>query len=393
MKRFALLFLAVLCLTGCSGTTKADDKRKESIEQRNTTLSYEISNQGITDSKKEITFNYKDEMPIMCNGILYGYVSIKQCEKLGIWDWYNKEAEANNIRTSYTINLQYDLRDDIGLEDSRKFICEAFTIDASGELTGGPCCVGWSGFSSDVVLFNDTLMGRLEIGVQPTSKLTKSTKLLLRFSDSKGTTYDDIIVGNSVFKNAKKGPSLLTKNEKSVIKSVNGAKYFITIKNPSVEEQLKSTGELDDFYSFEYMIGYLKKPIKNVDVAKFDEYKKMKMSSKLVVGVSSQSDKKILYNNYPKAKRFIYSNSVDEDDTEYYVATKDVYLGRGAQATYTDNRRVPSTATTKPEYLRFRVEFPEERAARTDDEMMKFNGRFIVYQIAPEERKLDAKPE
>ena len=138
---------------------------------------------------------------------------------------------------------------------------------------------------------------------------------------------------------------------------------------------------------------YLKKPIKNVDVAKFDEYKKMKMSSKLVVGVSSQSDKKILYNNYPKAKRFIYSNSVDEDDTEYYVATKDVYLGRGAQATYTDNRRVPSTATTKPEYLRFRVEFPEERAARTDDEMMKFNGRFIVYQIAPEERKLDAKPE
>ena len=41
-----------------------------------------------------------------------------------------------------------------------------------------------------------------------------------------------------------------------------------------------------------------------------------------------------------------------------------------------------------PTYVRVIPEFTNERKARTDEEMLDFNGRYVVYQIELESRNL-----
>lgn len=396
MKHLAFIMLAAALLMGCS---KNESKSEQNVmDQKEFTSGVESSDPDYSSGDvkfvhdvKSVVFSYKDSIPIIADGTVYGKLKIKQCEKLGIWDWTNKKAVKNNIHSSYTINLQYNLNKSADVADSRNFKCEAFMVGSGGDIVGSPCCVGWSGFSDETILLQDSLQGRLEVGVQPEQKMTKKMKLLLRVSDSEGTSYNDIIIGNRIFKDAVNGPSILKKGTKKNITSVNGAKYFVDIDKVLCETQLDVNGNPDDFIVFRYSLGYLKKPTKKVKVAKFDEYNKNKMSSTLVVGVSSSGSNELLYSNYPKARWYLYSDSNNEEDTEMYVTTSGVYIDAGIKATYLDNRPVSKTMPTRPEYVRLSVEFPEEQAARTPDQMMKFNGRFVVYQVIPAERRLRAR--
>ena len=336
-------------------------------------------------------FNYRDELPLISGGKSYGLVSIKQVEKVGINDWSNITAVQNNIGYSYSINLEYRLDENSELLDGGSLICEAFIESSDGTCFGSPCCVGWSGFPSSVVLVGNNLSGRLEVGVQPERKLTEDMNLVLKFKDSDKMIFDDIVIGNKIFQNAVKGPSLLEGGESKEITSINGAKYSVQIFDVFSEQQVNGADQLGDYYMFSYRVSYLKRPVRKIQVDKFDQYDNMKIASSLVVGVIEQGSAAVLYESDDSARRFQYYDAMDAQDAVQYVTTNVGYADVGENLTSVTNRLKPTTTSTEPAYLRFQIEFPEEALARDPDQLMQFNGRFLVYQVAPSERKLKWK--
>ena len=52
------------------------------------------------------------------------------------------------------------------------------------------------------------------------------------------------------------------------------------------------------------------------------------------------------------------------------------------------NRKAEATTSVAPDFVRLRIEYPEEASARNFKQKLKFKGRFQVYQLRISERKL-----
>lgn len=72
-----------------------------------------------------------------------------------------------------------------------------------------------------------------------------------------------------------------------------------------------------------------------------------------------------------------------------YVTSNFPYIKKGETANNVTNRILSYDLESKdPTYVRVIPEFTNERKARTDEEMLNFNGRYVVYQIELESRNL-----
>ena len=385
MRKLSLTLVCCLLLTsiGCG---------KTSTEVQSTSnLTYAVDTEAEVNANKAVQYGYSDLIPITKDGTIYGYARINQLEKVGISDWSNATAQANQVSYSYSINLTVNFSTAMKnklLKDSDIVNCKP-TIVKGSKTVGVPCNVGWTGFATSATVYSGDARRAIEVGIQPNISSMNKCKIQLQFYNGK-TNFDKITLAHSVLKHAVKGPSILKKNQSKTITALNGAKYSVQIMTPykeiNIYENSSDGGKL--FYMFKYKTTYLTKPTKKQGLTSFDTFANGLMLARLVIGVQSDIDFSTVYDEDANAMRALYSDSGSDQDYEYYDTSGNIFLKTGHYALYSVNREVPETTYGNPTYLRFSVEFPEEQEARSTEEMLKFNGRFTVFQIKIGKRKL-----
>lgn len=387
MKKFLTIALcSVLFITGCS-KKNVESGGTETITPLNVGV---IKSEIKVSDDSDIFFSSSDNIPIIRNHSICGLLKVNRITRLGIWDWYNQAAVTNGVKYSYSVNFTIDFSSSIKkTEDAVKILSSAYLVDGSGGVVGKPCEVGWSGFEKIAQLYDSSPSMTVEIGVQPERVLEENDSLELRLQTSDGAEFDPIFLRNEELVNAVEGPTLQTAEVD--VESINGAIYSVGVANVFFGSNPTTAGsnddDLKDYYDFSYSVWYKQAPSNSREVLCFDSYDGNALQTKLVLGVQSDVDSSLLYENDESALWFKFK---DSSETESYVTTGDAAIKPGIEAQYSTNRLVPETTTVQPTYLRFRVEFPEEQKARSLQERLDFNGRFLVFQLPIGARELQS---
>lgn len=400
MKRACVVFI-ICCTLLCSCSINFETRTQEhtdslSEEEINSVISTEIGDSKaiVNDTADKVIFT-DEHFPIMKEGEICGWGQINFIEKLGIWDWYNKMAIQNGVKTSYAINIQIDMSIYLESAEYLSIECQPYLED-NGEITGEPCNVGWSGFGSVAELYVSNKSSTIEVNVQPyTNDLSQSELLRLDFhSADNSIVFDTIYVGRTMLLNAREGANILTITDKKVIGSVNGAQYTIEFSDVFREaHDTYETGSIERgtywYYDFAYKIKYNSGPLNSKEVLTFDSFSNYSYVVPLKIQVISDVDNTVLNETVYTAQRLLYSDSTD---TELYCKPFSGSIPVGGTLKMQNNRMIPASTKTDATYLRFILEFSEEQIARTDDELKDFNGRYTVWQIPIGVRELEEMP-
>lgn len=389
-----LLALVVMVgiLTGCGKKELTTTPSNVTNPVNNTTTNMQDSESSATDSEntaegiaaetttleqsKGITFSYKDLLPVIVNGKTIAFARINQFERVGIYDWYNAKAVEKNIKHSYSLNLSI-----INKEDTVLTVDVTPTlVDKQDTEVSSKCKVGWTGFNESAEFYGKGNIP-VEVGMQPEIRTEKDLKLKLVFNTSKGDS-EPVIVANSIFKHVVIGPNLKESGDETKIKSVNGAKYAFTIGKVYKEQNSIDLSPVTAV-EFDNRIQYLKTPTKKLEVATFDSKKKHAMYANLMIGMQTQHNSTLLYEHNQYAARPDYYG----DFTDYYASDVDKVLKVGRSVKYQLNRVLPEGSESE-QFVRFCVEFPADAEVASLKDMLKFNGRFIVYQCEAHKRTI-----
>ena len=160
------------------------------------------------------------------------------------------------------------------------------------------------------------------------------------------------------------------------IESINGAVYQVRFNRAEHNKRNTTAGTRDlDLYDVVYDVIYKSAPSNSRVVSIFDSFDNNKISPRIDFSICSDNDSTLLYDTVPTA----LEESADHVQYEYVTNTTSFGVGKGFQ--YLANRLIGSGVTAATNYVRIIVTFPEERAARTDEEMKDFSGRYLVYQL------------
>ena len=327
----------------------------------------------------QFKYSKDDKALILYNGICYGTLKFNSSQNLGIWDWYNQDAVDAGIKHSYTTNWTVDMSLLLKEYEMSKITITVDIMENEQKPISDPCMVGWSGFPQSIELFNQgETKGDIEVGIQPISKTIHGKSFLrVNLEDSTNNIkFDPIYYDLSVLSSATEGSSLKVVDEESVITSINGAIYSILFTR--VENNVRDTDNGSEdlpLYDVNYTVRYKQAPTNNRVVSIFDSFDGNKISPRIAYAVQSDNDSTLLYNEVGSA--------LEETDKHHkfrYVSTKQSF-DVGNSFKYKSNRRISDGVIPATDYVRIIVEFPEERAARTNDEMREFDGRYIVYQL------------
>lgn len=394
MKRTVCMVFAAVCastLIACSAQKQNTQTPKANLTFEETNLQVKMNKSAVTDYKLHET------APVMLNGRTVALLTLNQVQKLGIYDWTSAEVVDSGIKTSYTCNfkLQY-----LGKIDNGKmitFYIKPILVNKSGKVVGKPCIVGWSGFAETAVFDHKTNEVYFEYGVQPLKRSLKGCKLVLKVSDSDGNEYDDVEYAYSTIKKSRKGPSIHVSDKPVTVTGASGAKYKININKVYLENCF------DDYYTFEnetqvqnatkvptlmfnYRVDYVSEPTKKLEVNNISTSRTATtLSTDLKIGAQSNVDKKIYYERNLNLTRMRFSNSFV---LEHSTIKKRLNIHKGTYAYYSENRQVDDVFLNSTSTIRFRVELNSDAIAMKPKELMKFNGRFIVFERQPEFRKV-----
>lgn len=379
-KSVGVLVLSLL-LTGCSYNNSAPvaSADSESLPVPNYTV---IEVDSKVDTIGNTVYKSGDTIPILTKGKVLGWLKINQVERIGVSDLYQEQAVKNGIDYSYSMNFAIQLAEPLEKGKDLTIKVEPYLIQGDKEL-GVPCMVGWNGFPQEAEFFDSTKDVWMEIGLQPlVKKAEKNTELVLKIIDSSSTEYDVVRIDTAVLKNAKKGNSLVI-DKKATIEYVNKAKISIKFGKVIVDECRDSEHDYDTsrYYAASYTAKYVNAPGNKRKQASFDDESKM-FSPRVIVAVTSDVDSTVLRNSNYEALYAVY-----DDFTEWTRFATAVFnpLNEGESSKITFNRKLPDT-TTIPAKVRFSLEFPEEVSARTREELLQFNGRYVVFQKDVEEK-------
>lgn len=336
-----------------------------------------------------------EKFPILKEGKIVGWAQINFVEKLGIWDIYDEQAVQNGVKDSYAINLHIDMQKYLEEADTLALQCDPYLVSADSVI-GVPCTIGWSGFSKVAELYKQQDVADIEVNVQPyVTDLSEDTLLRLDFSSADSSiTFDSVYIKKSVLDDARIGANLLTIEDEREIESVNGAKYSLKIKDVfreyhKVDRDAGLGSKEVNFYDFSYKVKYTTGPINIREVLTFDSFNKNAITVPFKISVQADTDKTVLVDNVAEAKRKLWSNKTD---TDYYVSSQFKPIAINDKETIWCNRVVPDSTSVDATYLRFSFEFPEEAEARSNEELMNFNGRYCIWQVPITERELEVKP-
>ncbi len=324
-------------------------------EQNSIELSYEVKDELSVSPYEEPIYSWGESAALIADGVYYGTLGIRQVELLGIWDWYNSSA------------IRYGVRNTISL------------VNSLGDVVGSSCSVGWSGFDEQLEVYQGDKIKAVEVGMQPyTSSIHGDYRLKIELVDTASdVNFDTIYYDITPLKHAKQGAKLRTANDLVKLVSICGAEYQFSFTR--VEDNLRADTEayyVDDrvrVFDINYVFKYLKKPDNNRGVTRFDSFTKNKANPELSFYlVSSLND--------TKCTTRASTARIEKDYQLYDYVTPATPLGVGQSLEMRTNL-VNVLEDSIGEYVRIIAEFPEERAVRTDEEMLDFDGRYVVYQL------------
>lgn len=375
MKKIIILILFVPIFLASCNLPERSNESTEYVESANLTAN--INNTPIETTKvKEVMYSVSNKSLIMENGKLYGYLKFNFVQKLGIWDWYNQEVIKNGIRVSYAVNLNINMKPLMDTANSALIIADVSIVNPDGKEVSKNVNIGWSGFDQVAELYTSDYNKNIEICLQPTTvTIPSNSKIKISLKDSvSGKKFDDIFYSLDLLRNAEQGSSIKTIDKATVINSINGAKYSIKFELAEQNKRLLMDASKMNLYDIEYIIKYLKKPTNKRNVTIFDSFDHQNISPYLMFDVKADVDQTPCSDVAETALE-----NIDGDWLKYVTKTKSFSVGNAYQ--YRTNRIISHDVSPANEYIRIFLQFPEERAARSDKEMKYFNGRYIVYQL------------
>lgn len=394
LKLIGVLLLTVV-VTGCAlkdnKTTNGVTQNQPSVNVTSTVSETKILN---NKTVKDVIYSSSDLAPLLRDGKVYGFLKLNQVEKLGIWNWQDPDCTQSPIRHSYTLNFTAKYLENLEPTEKIMFYVKPYVTDLSGDkIIGKPCIVGWSGFPEHPIFNSDTRKAYFEYGVQPSHKITKNNVLRLKIKDSEGREYDDVLFSHKVFKNPKKGRSLIEPKDSVCINSLNGGRYKIDIKKVYKENNYVdvshylSSSDLPKYPAlmFTTKITYLKAPDKSKGNPRYDVADDNTLRTSLDIGVQTNLSEKIQFENKPTYVRAKYN---DTDETELYVLKNFVKIHEGYYVMYNNNREITESDLKKADSARFILHLDSEVTSLPPDQIMNFDGRFIVFQEQITQRKL-----
>lgn len=365
--------------SGDSSDPALDTEQNLIEDSSGSKLSYAVKDELSISPYEEPIYSWGESAALIADGIYYGTLGIRQVELLGIWDWYNSSAIRYGVRNSYSFNLVFDLGDYLSNRLTAKIVPTISLVDSLGGIVGSACSVGWSGFDEQLEVYQGDKIKAVEVGMQPyTSSIHGDYRLKIELVDTASDVkFDTIYYDITPLKHAKQGAKLRTANDLVKLVSICGAEYQFSFTR--IEDNLRADTEayyIDDrvrVFDINYVFEYLKKPDNNRGVTRFDSFTKNKANPELSFYlVSSLNDTKCT----TKAS----TARIEKDYQLYDYVTPATPLGIGQSLKMRTNL-VNVLEDSIGEYVRIVVEFPEERAVRTDDEMLDFDGRYVVYQL------------
>lgn len=378
-------------------TEISTDETTEAIEEVTTTeevveyTKYTTNQIEISNANQDLLYQNGQDAYVTREGALCGTVHFNQVQKLGIWDYTNQEVVNNGVYHSYTFNLQIDFSKYLENLESAKIEIMPNLIDQNGESLGEITVLGWSGFDSVAELYKNSPNKTIEICLQPTENvLPDGSYVLFEIKDTENNVvFDSVKYDLTLLQNAVDGPTIRRVNEPIKIKSINGAKYQFNLTNVCVSQSYLNVDNYSDLVKtidIQYGIKLLKDKLNDRVVGRFNTFDGVQMNSEIKLAVNTSNNGDFNYTWFANATRSLYS---DVDEFVPYVTSNFPFIRKGEEIFNTTNRVLSYDLDSKnPVYARISLEFEDERKARTDEEMLSFKGRYLVYQVLLEDREL-----
>lgn len=343
------------------------------------TLYYKISKNPVKINRcASVIYGKNEEALVMSDGEIYGKIKCNFAQLIGIADWYNTKAINNGVSSSYSVNFNVDMTELLEMQSNALITPKITIIDYNKQPLSDKCAVGWSGYPEVAELYKTTSSGNFELGIQPITKsIPKESLVMIELFDSvSGSTFDTIYYSIDLLRDAPLSAQLRVAKETVDIESINGAVYQIRFNSAEHNKRDTVAGTRGlDVYDVVYDVVYKSAPSNSRVVSIFDSFDNNKISPRIDFSICSDNDSTLLYDTVPTA----LEEGSDHVQYEYVTNTTSFGVGKGFQ--YIANRLIGSGVTPATNYVRVIITFPEERAARTDEEMEYFSGRYLVYQL------------
>lgn len=352
----------------------------------------EISKQPIELSQDEPALRYQSgqDAYILKDGKQQGVMHFNLAQRLGIWDYTNPTVVSNGIYYSYTFNLKLDFTQYFNQVESAKIEVKPELLNSKGEVIGEIANIGWNGFEQIAEIYKSNPVKNIEVCLQPTQDFSDGDYIKFNLTDTENNVvFDSVTYDVSLLKKATDGPTIKRIKDTTKIKSINGAKYSFTLNSVCSSQEylnIDSYSDLVKMMDLDYTVKLLKDKVNGRVVTRFNTFSGVQMNSEVKLAVNTCNNSQYNYTYYQDATRTNYS---DVDDYVPYVTSNFPYIKKGETANNVTNRVLSYDLDSEdPMYVRVIPEFTNERKARSDEEMLKFNGRYVVYQVELKARNL-----
>ena len=263
-------------------------------------------------------------------------------------------------------------------------------LNSRGEVIGEIANIGWNGFEQIAEIYKSNPVKNIEVCLQPTQDFSDGDYIKFNLTDTENNVvFDSVNYDVSLLKKATDGPTIKRIKDTTKIKSINGAKYSFTLNSVCSSQEylnIDSYSDLVKMMDLDYTVKLLKDKVNGRVVTRFNTFSGVQMNSEVKLAVNTCNNSQYNYTYYQDATRTNYS---DVDDYVPYVTSNFPYIKKGETANNVTNRVLSYDLDSEdPMYVRVIPEFTNERKARSDEEMLKFNGRYVVYQVELKARNL-----
>lgn len=385
------ILIASVCMSGCSlEQSKEEVSTEELVTEEPANVGYEPSTEIKMQPAPQIVYNPTDKALLTSDGKEYGTIKFNYVQNIGVWDWYNATAVTNGIKNSYALNMEIDATPLLQNQSAATITPTITLLDPNSVPVSAMCSVGWSGYTTKAELYDNTVKKTIEVGLQPyIADLADGCLVKVDLEDTASKIqFDPIYYSIDLLRTATPGQTMHGANEEVPIQAANGAVYTIQFSpvEANQREYYNQSGKVD-LYDLEYQIHYVSGPTNNRSVSIFDSYGGNKISPDLRYYVISDKDQTPLEDLVKTASETLL------DEKHLYVTDLQSF-DVGGYYKYRSNRRIDEGVNVGLDYVRVIVEFPEEKAVRSDEEMQQFNGKYLVFQlpITKHELRKDENP-
>lgn len=388
-KKAQLLLYSLVFILGFTACSKREENGV-STESQTFSASTEAAIMATTSDASSIIpnaiFGVNQSIPIISNKKLIGTMTINWIDKIGIWDWYNEQAVEAGIKYCYSVNATIDMSEYLKESSDITMRFDPVLYNKNSEMIGKTCNIGWSGFDQFAQFFRGDSIKTIEVCLQPVIADTEEYGFFcLQLSDpQKKLEIDPIYVDISILQDATETIKIHTVQEPITLTSINGAVIELSLGDVYYENHGVDPSDNKFYYDFSYEVKYLSGPTNSREVLSFDSFHENQLVASPQIILYADNCNYGLDTEDNTATRFI---DYEETEQEEYVQQLANKIDVGYKSTAITNR-LAMQPNLKTKYVRFIIQFPEEAAACTKEELHRFAGRYLVFQVPISQRKL-----